>query len=123
VVAPEPHIRLPTTAGRRIAYATMDEGPILLHLPGWGGSMDFDWKHPGGHVLVERLSWDRVYVQVDHRGIGASQRDVDDVSLEAQVADVAAPACAAESASCVDTLDSDLTQRKAVLVLARRWKA
>jgi class 3 adenylate cyclase len=87
----ELHIRFCTSAdGTRIAYATLGDGPPLVVVFGWGGSMEHDWEHPDSQACLESLSRGRLYVGFDHRGIGASQRDVDDVSLKAQVADVEA---------------------------------
>ena len=87
----EPQIRFCTSAdGTRIAYATMGEGPPLVHVQGWGGSIELDWQHPDGRAFLESLGRGRLLVGIDRRGLGASQREVDDVSLEAQVADVEA---------------------------------
>jgi class 3 adenylate cyclase/pimeloyl-ACP methyl ester carboxylesterase len=89
----EPQIRFCTSSdGTRIAYATMGEGPPLVAVPSWGTNVERDWQHPDGHLWVERVAQGRLYVAFDHRGVGASQRDVGDLSLEAQVADVAAVA-------------------------------
>jgi class 3 adenylate cyclase len=87
----EPQIRFCTSAdGTRIAYATLGEGPPLVVSPGWPANMESDWKHPVGHAFLESLSRGRLLVSFDRRGVGASQRQVDDLSLEAHVADVAA---------------------------------
>jgi len=87
----EPQIRFCTSAdGTRIAYATYGEPglhPVLsVHI----------WSIPQGiHSPEERAYWeelasDRQSVRFDRRGIGASQREVSDVSLDAQIADLAA---------------------------------
>jgi len=87
----EPQIRFCTSAdGTRIGYATLGEGPPLVQVGPWGGNLERDWKHPDGHAFLERLSRGRLYVAFDRRGVGASRGQVDDLSLEAQVADVAA---------------------------------
>ena len=87
----EPQIRFCTSAdGTRIAYATLGEGPPLVLVPSWASNFERDWKHPGGHLWVERVAQHRLYVSFDRRGVGASQREVDDLSLEAHVADIAA---------------------------------
>jgi len=41
-------------------------------------------------MFFERLAQDRLFVQFDRRGFALSERNVDDLSLEAHVADVAA---------------------------------
>ncbi|KKL50439.1 hypothetical protein LCGC14_2305470, partial [marine sediment metagenome] len=87
----EPRIRFCTSAdGTRIAYATLGEGPPLVWVPDWGANLELEWRHPDGHAFVDRLSCGRLYVTYDRRGLGASQREVDDLSLAAHVADVAA---------------------------------
>jgi class 3 adenylate cyclase/pimeloyl-ACP methyl ester carboxylesterase len=91
--AVEPQIRFCTSAdGTRIAYATMGEGPPLVFVPAWGDNVELDWEHPDARASLESLSRDRRCVTLLRRGVGASQREVDDFSLEAQVADVAAVA-------------------------------
>jgi class 3 adenylate cyclase/pimeloyl-ACP methyl ester carboxylesterase len=87
----EPQIRFCTSAdGTRIAYATMGDGPPLVCVPPWGASLEGQWEDPDSRAFLESLSQRRLYVTFDRRGVGASQREVDDFSLEAQVADVAA---------------------------------
>jgi class 3 adenylate cyclase len=87
----EPQIRFCTSAdGTRIGYATLGEGPPLVVVPPWAGNLQRDWKHPDGHAFLERLSRRRLFVSFDRRGVGASRGQVDNLSLEAQVADVGA---------------------------------
>jgi class 3 adenylate cyclase/pimeloyl-ACP methyl ester carboxylesterase len=87
----EPQMRFCTSFdGVRIAYATLGEGPPLVSVPSWGFNLELEWKHPNGRAFLERLSRGRLYVAFDCRGVGASQRDVDDLSLDARVGDVAA---------------------------------
>ena len=89
----EPQIRFCTSAdGTRIAYATLEAGPPLVQVSGWGGNMEAFWRHPEYHTYLESLSRGRLYIEFDRRGTGASQREVSDFSLDAQVADVAAVA-------------------------------
>ncbi len=86
----EPQIRFCTSAdGTRIAYATLGEGPPLVFVPPWGGDMGRDWTYPECRAPLESVSRGRLFVSFDRRGVGASQREVDDFSLDAQVADVA----------------------------------
>jgi len=87
----EPQMRFCTSFdGVRIAYATLGEGPPLVSVPSWGFNLELDWKHPNGRAFFEGLSRGRLYVGFDCRGVGASQRDVDDASLDARVRDIAA---------------------------------
>jgi class 3 adenylate cyclase/pimeloyl-ACP methyl ester carboxylesterase len=87
----EPQIRFCTSAdGTRIAYVTLGEGPPLVFVPSWGGNVEMIWDDPDGRAFLESLSQRRLFIGFDRRGVGASQREVDDFSLQAQVADVAA---------------------------------
>jgi TolB-like protein/pimeloyl-ACP methyl ester carboxylesterase/Tfp pilus assembly protein PilF/predicted Ser/Thr protein kinase len=87
----EPQIRYCTSAdGTRIAYATAGHGSPLVLLQGWSGSLEFYWKHPQSYTFVESLSKNRLYIQFDRRGVASSQHDVEDLSMEAHLADIAA---------------------------------
>jgi len=87
----EPQIRFCTSAdGTRIAYATLGDGPPLMNVPGWGANQELDWEYPESHAFFQSLAQGRLRVWFDRRGLGSSQREVDDFSLEAHVADVAA---------------------------------
>jgi class 3 adenylate cyclase len=87
----EPQIRFCTSAdGTRIAYVSLGEGPPLVQVGPWGGDVGRDWGRPDCRAALESLSRGRLYVAFDRRGVGASQREVDVFSLEAQVADVVA---------------------------------
>jgi class 3 adenylate cyclase len=87
----EPQVRFCTSAdGTRIAYATMGEGPPLVCVPQWGANVEAIWGYPDSRAFLESLSRGRLFVSFDRRGVGGSQGEVDDFSLEAQVADVAA---------------------------------
>jgi len=87
----EPQIRFCTSAdGTKIAYGTLGEGPPLVHLGPMVTNIEMDWLRAEGRAFMEGLAEGRMLVRPTRRGVGASQRDVEDVSLEAQVADLAA---------------------------------
>jgi class 3 adenylate cyclase/pimeloyl-ACP methyl ester carboxylesterase len=89
----EPQVRFCTSAdGTRIAYATMGDGPPLIFVPPWAAVIGRDWEYPDSRASLESAAGSRQLVSFDRRGVGASQREVDDFSLEAQVADLAAVA-------------------------------
>jgi class 3 adenylate cyclase/pimeloyl-ACP methyl ester carboxylesterase len=76
--------------GTEIGYTKLGEGPPLIGL--FPSFSDFDtlWKSKGGPEFARELARRRTFIVIDKRGGGLSQRDVDDVSLEAQVTDVEA---------------------------------
>src|SRR3990172_7069270 len=89
----EQQIRFCTSGdGTRIAYSVYgeDRGIPVVSVNGWTGSLELDWKLPHRRHLSESLAHGQRLVSFDRRGPGAPQREVDDVSLEAHLADLAA---------------------------------
>ncbi len=89
----EQETRFCTSAdGTRLAYATYGEqtGTPLVQVNSWIYNEELYWKLPEGRALTEGLAHGRRLVTFDRRGVGASEREVDDLSLEAHVADVVA---------------------------------
>lgn len=87
----EPQTRFCTSAdGTRIAYATMGDGPPLVHVVGLAGNFELFWEEPEARRWMERLGQGRLYIGIARRGTGESQREVEDISLETQVGDLAA---------------------------------
>jgi class 3 adenylate cyclase len=76
--------------GTRIAYGVLGSGPPLVLVYSWGNSIDTEWQHPTCRAAHERLAAHRTLVMVTRRGIGGSDREVADISLEAQTSDIAA---------------------------------
>jgi len=81
-----------TSDGVRIAFATYGEakGRPLVLVESWYYSQTLEWAFPPARGLLEQLGKGRPLVTYDRRGKAASQRDVDDFSMEAQVSDVSA---------------------------------
>src|SRR3989442_15926228 len=52
--------------------------------------MEAYWQVPQYRENIERLAQRRTVVRFDHRGIGLSEREVSDLSLDARVSDLAA---------------------------------
>jgi class 3 adenylate cyclase/pimeloyl-ACP methyl ester carboxylesterase len=94
----EQQIRFCTSAdGTRIAYATYSartNDPLLVSR-GFGYAQEGCWQEPQHRRLLEELGRDRMLVTYDRRGFGGSQRDVTDLSDEAEASDLAAVADAA----------------------------
>ena len=88
----EPPIQYASTDdGVNIAYWTMGEGPPLIAMPSMPWShLQLEWTIPEVSHWYEALSRGRTLVRYDGRGFGLSSRDVDDLSLEAEVRDLEA---------------------------------
>jgi len=90
----EPQIQYATSDdGVRIAYATTGQGPPLLLSQTWGSNLELLWSRPGSELWA---SVNRRLVRYDRRGTGSSQREVSDLAIQAQVADIQAVADALE---------------------------
>ena len=81
-----------TSDGVRIAYATSGEGPPVVVSVAWATHLTEGLGSPlydqGGAIAYH--SRDHLVVRYDARGFGLSQRDVDDVGLDARVRDIEA---------------------------------
>lgn len=90
---PPPRVQFATTAdGVRIAYTVTGEGPPLFWLPHFLAShVQLEWEFPQKFVYT-RLAGQLTVVRFDCRGLGLSDRDVDDISLEARMDDLEAVA-------------------------------
>ena len=75
--------------GVRLAYATTGEGPLLIKAATWLSHLEFDWNSPvWGHVL-RGLSAHARLARYDERGCGMSDWDVQELSFESWVRDLA----------------------------------
>jgi len=87
----EPQIRFCTTSdGVRIAYAIVGEGPPIIRVQGWYTHLEYEWKSQYWRPLLEVTASQYLYVRYDGRGMGLSDRQVSDFSLEAHVRDLEA---------------------------------
>ncbi len=89
----EQQIRFCTSAdGTQLAYATYGEQPgtPLVLVPGFALNQELYWKLPEGKAFWGSLAQMRQLITFDRRGVGASQREVDDFSQGTLVADIAA---------------------------------
>ncbi len=82
-------IRFCTTQdGVRLAYATSGSGPPLVKVANWLSHLEFDWQSPvWAHWLAE-LSRYNTLVRYDERGVGLSDWNVDEFSVDAWVHDL-----------------------------------
>jgi class 3 adenylate cyclase/pimeloyl-ACP methyl ester carboxylesterase len=88
----EPGIKYGRTSdGVNIAYWTMGEGTPLIAMPSMPWShLQLEWSIPEIRRWYEEVGRGRSLVRYDGRGFGLSQRDVDSMSMEAQVLDLQA---------------------------------
>lgn len=81
-----------TEDGVDIAYFSLGRGPAVVFASNvWGDANMYGAPHPHTRYMTDRLvalGW-RV-IRYDVRGMGASQREVDDLSMEARALDLAA---------------------------------
>ena len=74
----------------RLAYAVHGRGAPLVRTSTWLTHLEFDWESPLWRHWLEGLADGRMVLRYDERGCGLSDRDIDDVSLDARVADLEA---------------------------------
>jgi class 3 adenylate cyclase/pimeloyl-ACP methyl ester carboxylesterase len=87
----EQQIRFCNSAdGTRIAYAVLGEGPPLVAVFTFPTNLEMDWSHPESRAWLERVARNRQLVRYDRRGVGASDREVRELTLESQVYDLTA---------------------------------
>src|SRR3990170_8796379 len=99
----EPQVQYAKTSdGVSIAFSVMGEGRALVITSAWPFChLEAEWRIPTYRLWHERLAEKARLVRFDARGSGLSQRDVDDLSLDARVLDLDAVA----NHLALDTLD------------------
>ena len=79
-------IRFMTTPeGARIAYATVGQGPVLIHTAHWLSHLEFDWQDEAKRSFYESLARKHTLVRYDKHGCGLSDRNRTEISLESEV--------------------------------------
>ena len=88
----EPRIQYARTSdGVSIAFWTLGDGGPFVHMPWFRSShIQVEWEIAEYRQWYEELCRNKQLVRYDGRGIGMSDRDVSDFSLDALVADLAA---------------------------------
>jgi len=88
----EPRIQYAQTKdGVSIAYWTLGEGAPFVMIPVLPFShVQLEWKMPAYARWYQHHARERQLVRYDPRGVGLSQRDVSDFSIEAQLQDLSA---------------------------------
>src|SRR3954471_24093207 len=70
----EQEIRFCELDGRRIAYATAGEGPLLLFGGRWVTHLEDEWAQPRARAFFEELARRHRVVRYDRIGVGLSDR-------------------------------------------------
>ena len=70
----EQDIRFCELDGRRIAYATLGEGPLLVFGAKWVSHLEEEWDDPLARSFYEDLAQNHLVVRYDRLGAGLSQR-------------------------------------------------
>ena len=76
--------------GVQLAYASSGEGPPLVKVANFLTHLEYDWRSPVVQPFLLELNRGRTLVRYDPRGCGLSDRNVEDLSLDAWVADLEA---------------------------------
>jgi class 3 adenylate cyclase len=86
----EPRIQYCTTSdGVSIAYSAIGEGVPFVYMPTFPiGHLQVEWQIPMIRRWYERLAATRMLVRYDARGIGLSERDVTEFSVDARMRDL-----------------------------------
>jgi DNA-binding SARP family transcriptional activator/pimeloyl-ACP methyl ester carboxylesterase len=74
----------------RIAYAVTGKGKPLVKAANWMSHLEFELESPFWRHWIRGLSQEHQFIRYDNRGNGLSDREVDDLSFEAMVADLEA---------------------------------
>jgi pimeloyl-ACP methyl ester carboxylesterase/DNA-binding CsgD family transcriptional regulator len=70
----EQDVRFCKLDGRRIAYATVGEGPLLLFSGRWVTHLEEEWEDPSARSFFEGLALKHRVVRYDRLGAGLSER-------------------------------------------------
>jgi pimeloyl-ACP methyl ester carboxylesterase/DNA-binding winged helix-turn-helix (wHTH) protein len=76
--------------GTQIALATTGAGPPLVRAGHWLTHLESDWHSPVWRPVLDELDKDFQVIRYDQRGNGLSDWEVDDLTLDAFVADLEA---------------------------------
>lgn len=74
----------------KLAYAVHGSGPPIVRVATWMTNLEFDWESPVWRHWLDALGDGHTLIRYDERGCGLSDRDVDEISLDAWVADLEA---------------------------------
>ena len=75
--------------GVRLAWAKVGQGPPLVRSGSWLTHLEYDWESPLRRPGLVNLAKNHTLIRYDARGNGMSDWDVDELSLDAWVSDLA----------------------------------
>ena len=81
--------------GAQIAWAAIGHGPPVLKAPNWLNHIEYEWRNPVWGPAFAALARHCRLVRFDQRGNGLSDWEVDEISQDAMIGDMAAVAGAA----------------------------
>ena len=80
----EQEIRFCELDGRRLAYSTVGEGPLLVFGARWITHLEDEWELPEVRRFYEALARTHRVVRYDRIGVGLSDRDAPPPSIESE---------------------------------------
>jgi pimeloyl-ACP methyl ester carboxylesterase/DNA-binding CsgD family transcriptional regulator len=112
-------IRFCELDGRRIAYATVGQGPPLVFGAKWVSHLEEEWDDPRARSFYEELAQNHLVVRYDRLGAGLSERQLDGpptVEKETGVLRAVLDACSGVPAtvfacSCASVVTASLAAR------------
>jgi class 3 adenylate cyclase len=75
--------------GVQIACSSVGAGPTLFKAPNWLNHIEYEWRSPVWGPLLRGLTQHSRLVRFDQRGNGLSDWDVEEISEDAMVSDMA----------------------------------
>ena len=72
----EQHIRFCHVDGRRLAYSTVGEGPLLVFSARWISHLEDEWELPEVRAFFEAFARNHRVVRYDRIGVGLSDRSL-----------------------------------------------
>ena len=85
----DPHIQYCTTPdGISLAWSRIGHGPPIVRSLGWFTNIELEWQNDIGRGFWQAFGRNNEIIRYDARGIGMSQRDVEELSLETRLTDL-----------------------------------